>query len=188
MNKILYLHGFASASDSTKAQQLNSHIKNNTSNITIHIPNIKNNISEAVDQIENLIKKIKPTVIMGCSLGGFFGTYFSEKYNLKCIGINPAVIPPAEMSSYLGKNENYSTGEKFIVTKDDIKFLRSLVTKKFNNQKNTLVFLESGDEVLNYVEAAKYFLGSNIDITYGGSHSYESITNKLEKIVRFIGI
>ena len=72
--------------------------------------------------------------------------------------------------------------------RDDIKFLRSLVTKKFNNQKNTLVFLESGDEVLNYVEAAKYFLGSNIDITYGGSHSYESITNKLEKIVRFIGI
>ena len=59
---------------------------------------------------------------------------------------------------------------------------------EFNNQKNTLVFLESGDEVLNYVEAAKYFLGSNIDITYGGSHSYESITNKLEKIVRFIGI
>ena len=36
---------------------------------------------------------------------------FSEKYNLKCVGINPAVIPPAEMSSYLGKNENYSTGE-----------------------------------------------------------------------------
>ena len=71
---------------------------------------------------------------------------------------------------------------------NDIKFLRSLVTAKFNNQKNTLVFLESGDEVLNYVEAAKYFSGSNIDITYGGSHSYESITNKLEKIVRFIGI
>ena len=82
MNKILYLHGFASASDSTKAQQLNNHIKNNTSDITIHIPNIENNISLAVDQIESLIKKIKPTVIMGCSLGGFFGTYFSEKYNL----------------------------------------------------------------------------------------------------------
>ena len=57
MNKILYLHGFASASDSTKAQQLNSHIKNNTSDITIHIPNIENNISLAVDQIESLIKK-----------------------------------------------------------------------------------------------------------------------------------
>ena len=58
----------------------------------------------------------------------------------------------------------------------------------FNNQKNTLVFLESGDDVLNYVEAARYFLGSNIDITYGGSHSYESISNKLEKISRFIEI
>ena len=89
---------------------------------------------------------------------------------------------------YLGENENYSTGEKFIVTKEDIKFLRTLVAKKSNNQNNTLILLESGDEVLNYIEAAKYFQGSNIDITFGGSHSYESITDKLEKIVKFLEI
>ena len=62
------------------------------------------------------------------------------------------------------------------------------MVKKCNNQKNTLVLLESGDEVLNYIETAKYFKGSNIDITYGGSHTYESITQKLEKIVNFLDI
>jgi len=106
----------------------------------------------------------------------------------KVILINPAIPPLNGFEEYLGENVNYSTGEKFVVTKEDIKFLRSLITKKFNNQKNTLIFLESGDEVLNYIETAKYFLGSSIDITYGGSHSYESITNKLEKIVRFLQI
>ena len=89
---------------------------------------------------------------------------------------------------YLGENENYSTGEKFNVYTEDIKFLRSLVVKEFNNQKNLLVLLESGDEVLNYAEAVKYFKGSNIDITFGGSHSYESMANKLEKIVKFLEI
>ena len=59
---------------------------------------------------------------------------------------------------------------------------------KFNNQKNLLVLLESGDEVLNYAETVKYFKGSNIDITFGGSHSYESMANKLEKIVKFLEI
>ena len=76
----------------------------------------------------------------------------------------------------------------FNITKKDIEFLRSLVINKYINQKNTLVFLESGDEVLNYVEAAKYYRGSNIDITIGGNHSYESITKKLQKIVKFIEI
>ena len=60
--------------------------------------------------------------------------------------------------------------------------------QKSNNQRDTLVLLESGDEVLNYIETAKYFKGSNIDITYGGSHTYEYITHKLEKIVKFLDI
>ena len=121
-------------------------------------------------------------------MGGYYANFFGSINNSKVILINPAIPPLKGFEGYLGENENYSTGEKFIITKNDIKFLRSLVTAKFNNQKNTLVFLESGDEVLNYVEAAKYFSGSNIDITYGGSHSYESIANKLEKISKFIDI
>ena len=57
-----------------------------------------------------------------------------------------------------------------------------------NNQKNVLILLESGDEVLNYAETVKYFKGSNIDINFGGRHSYESMANKLEKIVKFLEI
>ena len=190
MNKILYLHGFASASDSTKAQQLNSHIKNNTSDISIHIPNIENNISLAVDQIERLIKKIKPTVIMGCSLGGFFGTYFSEKYNLKCVGINPAVIPPAEMSSYLGKNENYSTGEKFIIDKSQLDLLDEMgkEIKKIRSPKNFLILLQSKDELLDYKEAISFYKGAVFDITFGGNHSFEKFDTHFKKIEYFLNM
>ena len=114
--------------------------------------------------------------------------FFADINNAKAILINPAIPPLKGFEEYLGENENYSTGEKFNVYTEDIKFLRSLVVKEFNNQKNLLVLLESGDEVLNYAEAVKYFKGSNIDITFGGSHSYESMANKLEKIVKFLEI
>ena len=186
---ILYFHGFASSSDSDKAKIIKSYISKISKKIKIFTPDLSNNFKEANNQITKLIEENeKDFVFMGSSLGGYYANFFGSINKSKVILINPAIPPLKGFEEYLGENENYSTGEKFIVTKDDIKFLRSLVTKKFNNQKNTLVFLESGDEVLDYVEAAKYFLGSNIDITYGGSHSYESITNKLEKIVRFIGI
>ena len=60
--------------------------------------------------------------------------------------------------------------------------------KKYPNKENTLVFLESGDEVLNYIETCSYFMGSTIDITFGGSHSYESLNKNLKKIGKFLEI
>ena len=48
-------------------------------------------------------------------------TYFSEKYELLCVNI--LAVPPIDMSEYLGENQNYSTGEKFIINKDHLKLL-----------------------------------------------------------------
>jgi len=155
---ILYFHGFASSSDSDKAKIIKSYILKISKKIKIFTPDLSNNFKEANNQITKLIHdNEKDFVFMGSSLGGYYANFFGSNNKSKVILINPAIPPLKGFEEYLGENENFSTGEKFIVTKDDIKFLRSLVTKKFNNQKNTLVFLESGDEVLNYVEAAKYF-------------------------------
>ena len=96
--------------------------------------------------------------------------------------------PLKDFEMYLGENENYSTGEKFIITPEDIKYIRKMSYKKYANAENTYVLLESGDEVLNYKETATYFSGSYMDIVYGGSHSYESLDEKLKSIVNFIEI
>ena len=186
---ILYFHGFASSSDSDKAKLIKNHISKISKDIKIFTPDLSNNFQEANNQIIELIKNNeKDIVFMGSSLGGYYANFFADINNAKAILINPAIPPLKGFDEYLGENENYSTGEKFNVSKEDIKFLRSLVVKEFNNQKNVLVLLESGDEVLNYAETVKYFKGSNIDITFGGSHSYESMANKLEKIVKFLEI
>ena len=186
---ILYFHGFASSSDSDKAKLIKNHISKISKDIKIFTPDLSNNFQEANNQIIELIKNNeKDIVFMGSSLGGYYANFFADINNAKAILINPAIPPLKGFEEYRGENENYSTGEKFNVYKEDIKFLRSLVVKEFNNQKNLLVLLESGDEVLNYAEAVKYFKGSNIDITFGGSHSYESMANKLEKIVKFLEI
>jgi len=186
---ILYFHGFASSSDSDKAKLIKNHISKISKDIKIFTPDLSNDFQEANNQIIELIKNNeKDIVFMGSSLGGYYANFFADINNAKAILINPAIPPLKGFDEYLGENENYSTGEKFNVSKEDIKFLRSLVVKEFNNQKNVLILLESGDEVLDYAEAAKYYKGSNIDITFGGSHSYESMANKLEKIVKFLEI
>ena len=186
---ILYFHGFASSSSSNKAKVLKKYISRNYKNAEIIIPDLNNNFKLAVVQIHELISSAKhPIVFMGSSLGGYYASYFSTKLKTKSVLINPAIPPLKDFEMYLGENENYSTGEKFKITREDIRYIRKMSYKKYANAENTYVLLESGDEVLNYKETAKYFSGSYMDIVYGGSHSYESLDEKLKSIVNFIEI
>ena len=186
---ILYFHGFASSSNSNKAKVLKKYISENYKNAEIIIPDIDNNFKLAVNQIHDLIDNAKhPIVFIGSSLGGYYAAYFSSKFKTKSVLINPAIPPLKDFEMYLGENENYSTGEKFIITQEDIRYIRKVSYKKYANAENTYVLLESGDEVLNYKETATYFSGSYMDIVYWGSHSYESLDEKLKNIVNFIEI
>ena len=188
MAKILYLHGFASSADSTKALQLREYINHNYSKTEIMIPNIENNIADAAQQINNLIKDFSPSALIGSSLGGFYATYFSKKYNLKCVGINPAVIPPAEMSEYLGENKNYSTGEKFIIDQAQLDLLEKMgrETQVIKYPKNFMILLQSNDEMLDYKVAANFYQGAIIDVTFGGNHSFENFEAYFKKIKIFL--
>ncbi len=190
MNRtVLYFHGFASSSNSNKAKVLKKYISENYKSAEIIIPDLDNNFKLAVSQIHILINRAKyPIVFVGSSLGGYYASYFSTKLKTKSVLINPAIPPLKDFEIYLGENENYITGKKFTITPEDIRYIRKMSYKKYTNAENTYVLLESGDEVLKYKETAKYFRGSYLDIIYGGSHSYESLDEKLKNIVNFIGI
>ena len=186
---ILYFHGFASSSDSEKAEILKKYISSFAKKTKLIIPDLNNNFQKAIKEIKQLIQSNeKPIAFMGSSLGGYYAAYFSSLYKSKAILINPAIPPLKGFDIYLGENENYSTGEKFNLTKEDIKFIRSISYKKYNNSKKTLILVESEDEVLNYIETSSYFQGCYINITFGGNHSYTSLKEKLEKIRFFLDI
>ena len=186
---LIYFHGFASSSESNKANVIKSYLSKKLNKTYIYIPDLNNNFQKAIKETNSFIDECdKPILFMGSSLGGYYASYYADIYKSKAIVINPAIPPLKNFEQYLGENENYSTGEKFIITPQDIKFLRSLEPNKSNNHKNLLVLLESGDVVLNYNDTISYYSGSHIDVCFGGSHSYESIDKKLEKILHFIKI
>ena len=143
---ILYFHGFASSSDSEKAEILKKYISSFAKKTKLIIPDLNNNFQEAIKEIKQLIKSNeKPIAFMGSSLGGYYAAYFSSLYKSKAILINPAIPPLKGFDIYLGENKNYSTGEKFNITAEDIKFIKSISYKKYNNSKRTLILVESQD-------------------------------------------
>ena len=187
---VLYFHGFASSSKSDKVEILKKFFSDEITNAKIIVPDLSNNFSETISQIEKLIERYSKFEIclMGSSLGGYYASYFATKLKAKVVLINPAIYPLEGFDIYLGKNENFSTGEEFYITDEDIKYLRTISYKKYKNQRNTLILLESNDEVLSYKNTCSYYYGSNIDITFGGDHSYISLSKKLNKIRNFLNI
>ena len=187
---ILYFHGFASSSKSYKVKILKKFFSNEITNAKIIAPDLSNNFSETIFQIEKLIERYSKFEIclMGSSLGGYYASYFATKLKAKAVLINPAIYPLEGFDIYIGKNKNFSTGEEFYITDEDIKYLRTISYKKYKNQRNTLILLESNDEVLSYKNTCSYYYGSNIDITFGGDHSYISLSKKLNKIRYFLNI
>ena len=95
MNKnIFYFHGFASSADSAKAKVFNDFIKEKFPTIYLHIPNIDNSIEKSFTQLENLVEENEgDSLFIGSSLGGFYASYFAEKFNSKAVLINPASNP-----------------------------------------------------------------------------------------------
>ena len=188
MNKnIFYFHGFASSADSTKAKVFDDFIKENFPNIYLHIPNIDNSIEKSFIQLENLVEEsLGDRLFIGSSLGGFYASYFAEKFDAKAVLINPASNPYLGMEMYLGKNTNYSTNEEFYLTKEDIEILKLNNVSKIKSPSNYLVLIETGDDVIPFKHTLDFYSGCNFCVVNGGSHSFDSFKEKLETISKFM--
>ena len=188
MNKnIFYFHGFASSADSTKAKVFDDFMKQKFPNVHLHIPNIDNSIDKSFIQLESLVEDYEgDRLFIGSSLGGFYASYFAEKFDSKAVLINPASNPYLGMEMYLGKNTNYSTNEEFHLTKKDLDILKLNNVSKIKSPSKYLVLIETGDDVIPFKHTLNFYKGCNFCIVNGGSHSFDSFKEKLEIISKFM--
>ena len=90
---ILYIHGWNSHRDARKALLLKDKI-NPSKNFQVESITLQSHPKEAILQLSKFIEKERgerKVHLVGSSLGGYYATFLSEKYNLKSVMINPAV-------------------------------------------------------------------------------------------------
>jgi len=181
---ILYIHGWNSYKDARKAVLLKNEI-NSSKNFEVDSITLKSHPKEAIQQLSNYIedhKEQRKVHLIGSSLGGYYATFLSEKYNLKAAMINPAVWAYKIFKNDMGTNENLNTGEKYFIDDLWVQSLQDIFIESITG-KNYLVLLQTGDQTLNYKFAKQYFEGSNIIIDEGGSHSFENLELKIPEML-----
>ena len=143
--------------------------------------------AETIAQLHALIDEIgsEHLVLMGSSLGGYYATYLSEFYQAPAVLINPAVRPYELWESHLGESRNYYSGEVHVVTREHIEELRQIDVTPLSHPKNFNVFLQTGDETLDYRQALEKFGAGQCVVHENGSHSYDDFEHELPIMVDF---
>jgi predicted esterase YcpF (UPF0227 family) len=183
---IVYLHGFNSAPQSHKAQYMERYMVARGLGERFHCPKLPHHPDEAIALVEREIAR-RPAgsvTLVGSSLGGFYATHLAEKHGLRAVLLNPAVRPGRDLESYLGIQRNLYSGEEYELTREHIEAWRRLDVAAVHPERY-LLFVETGDEVLDYREAVAKYAGARQVIVAGGDHTLQSFPEHLPLILDF---
>jgi predicted esterase YcpF (UPF0227 family) len=186
---ILYLHGFNSAPSSHKARTLQRYMDERGLGERLSCPALPHHPREAEALIESEYARLGAgrVTLVGSSLGGFYSTWFAEKFDCRAVLIQPAVRPFAGLEAYLGPQKNLYTGAEYLLTRDHLAGWQALSTERIDPERY-LLLLEAGDEVLDYRAALQKYEGARTVLRQGGDHSLQSFPEHIPRILAFAGI
>jgi predicted esterase YcpF (UPF0227 family) len=186
---LVYLHGFNSSPASHKAQVMHSYMKGRGLGANYACPALPDTPAEAVRAIEQTVAGHDPRSVtfIGSSLGGYYATWFVETRGGRAVLVNPAITPHLGLAAYLGPQKNLHTGAPYELTRAHLEGWRELLVERVDPEKY-LLMLETGDEVLDWREAARKYQGARSVIRDGGDHSLQCFPEHLDRILAFAGM
>ena len=186
---LFYVHGFNSSPQSAKAQLLGRAVQDNAK-IQFHVPTLSYDPKRAIDILCEAVEACLPNAIglVGSSMGGFYGTWVAEKYDLPLVLINPAVRPYDLLKDYLGEVENPYTGEKYTFTLEHTDLLKQLDVAQPSQPERYLLLTQTGDETLDYKQGVEKYSASKQIVEQGGCHGFDNFEQHIPTILEFFDL
>ena len=185
MRTIVYLHGFISAPGSKKATMLRDYVERCVEGMELRVPALHHRPARAIEEAREACAGVAldDLTLIGSSLGGFYATVMAERLGCRAAVINPAVHPHTHFSRYLGPQKNLYSGESFELTAQHVDELRALDPAAITKPGRYWLFVETGDEVLDYREAVAFYPGACQTVVQGGDHTLVSFPEHIPQLV-----
>lgn len=191
-NALIYLHGFNSSPASYKAQALLRYMRERGMEDQLSLPDIRPYPAEAYQQLLSeytvLSKRFDAVAVAGSSLGGFYATVLAEQFGCRAVLINPAVKPHLLLEKYIGENVNYYSDAHWQLRPEHIEQLRMLDVENITLPERYWLMLQTGDETLDYRDAAAKYAGCPALIEQGGDHSFTGFEQHIPRLLEFCDI
>jgi predicted esterase YcpF (UPF0227 family) len=191
---IIYLHGFRSSPASIKARALQQRMSARGLADAFWCEALPPGPQAAIALIEKQLEyclaahPALPPTLVGSSLGGYYATWLAEKHGLKAALVNPAVVAPLALESYIGPQTNMYTGETFDFTARHIAELRAIEVARIKTPQRYWLLVETGDQDLDYRVAVDKYAGARQTVLEGGDHSFTRWNDYLDEIIAYAGL
>ena len=155
---LLLFHGFKSTMPNHDYRVLYEAFKNSHTVVGFNYAyvDVETNIRE-LDDLYNRFLEDHTLVILGTSLGGFWGDYFAHSVGAGgVILVNPAINPGETARRSFGEQYSEKRQEAFTITEETVTAYSSMKWSD-NPRTKRLVLLTKDDEVLDYREALEHF-------------------------------
>lgn len=188
---VVYLHGFRSSPNSTKAAMTGEAVRalsTESHSYEWYCPQLLSSPKESLEMVIKHIDQAKfdRMVIVGSSLGGFYTNYLAEKYQCKGIALNPAVYAARELEPHVGMMTAYDSEAPFDFKAEYIDELRALQVDSISDPRRYFLIAAKGDELLDWREMVAFYPGAKQLILEGGDHGISDYANHLPAVIDFI--
>lgn len=179
---ILFIHGFGSCGWGEKSLLLRRHF----GLPQVLAPDLPFRPTAAIDHLRGMLQRYPINVLVGSSLGGFYATCLNAYSSIPTVLINPVVNPHCLLQGYLGHHHRWCDGAPFDVKAAYLEDLIALNRSDLNAEEQYLVLLQTGDETLDYRQAAAYYRDKTVITIAGGSHRFDHLDAHLGTIADWL--
>ena len=186
---LLYLHGFRSSPQSSKARQLGAWVQQHHAQVVWWCPQLPPSPRAAMQLVmEGIAAWPRASMaVVGSSLGGFYATHVAHIFDCKAVLLNPAVNPARDLAKYIGVQTAWHTaGERFFFEPGFLDELRALEVPGLQQPENCLAVIAKGDEVLDWREMTGRYPGARIKLLEGGDHALSDFDQHMAEITDFL--
>lgn len=189
---LVYLHGFRSSPESTKARALVAHVEAlpAPARPRLWVPSLQFAPNAAVASVAEWVRRevadpAAALTFVGSSLGGFYATHLAETFGAQAVLINPAIRPYEDLAPYVGTQTNLYTGEAFEVVPAHFDELRALAVPRITRPARYFLMVQTGDELLDWREAVACYGGAFQLVEGGGDHGFQRFDRHIPALLRF---
>lgn len=188
---LLYLHGFRSSPQSTKAQIMASVMANRFEQVQWWCPQLPPSPQAAAALMVQGTRDwpVATTAVVGSSLGGFYATYLAAKLGYRAVLLNPAVFPARDLAKHIGEQTTWQNpNERFYFAPEFVNELKALEVGVLEHPERVLTFIAKGDEVLDWREMSARYPSSPQVVLEGGDHALSDFEQHVPHLLAFFGL
>ena len=190
ISHLLYLHGFRSSPQSTKARKVAAWTAAHRPELVWHCPQLAASPRRAFDDVEAAIADWpkERMAVIGSSLGGFYATAVAERTGCRAVLLNPAIEPARDLARHIGETTAWHSDERFFFRAEFIDELRALAVPAPTRPERYFAVIAKGDEVLSWQEMQARYPGAQVKLLAGSDHALSDFDEHLPDAMRFLGL